>query len=96
MPLSLLSFFYFMTFACICTVMRLPKNKTGRKCAWLCVCVCGVGWSAWMGARGRARVFPRNNNNREGNDDKLKLEHFNFKEPQADKKKAADLELMQF
>lgn len=56
----------------------------------VCVCVCGVGWgvrSAWMGARGRARVFPRNNNNREGNDDKLKLEHFNFKEPQADKKK---------
>lgn len=39
-----------MTFACICTVMRLPKNKTGRKCAWLCVFV------GWGGVHGWARV----------------------------------------
>lgn len=83
-----------MTFACIRTVVWLFENETERKCICVSLCVC-VRASVrvcvfWKGVR--ACVFLHNNGGKTFvfHRSKLKLERFNFKGPQADKK-AVDL-----
>lgn len=96
MPLSFLSFL--LHDICLYSNSHVAPRERDRTKVLLCVCVCVRVCARasvrvcvfWKGVR--ACVFLHNNGGKtfKFRRSKLKLEHFNFKGPQADKK-AADL-----